>query len=287
MQVAAPTIRTDPEEPWFPESAADARVVTGPVPTRMRHGVAILGSFDGVHRGHRRLMDLADELAAGMNCPVVALSAEPHPVTFFGRGPQRFRLTCPRTKVGLLAHYGADFVYSPAFDARFAAMSPDQFVLRVLAEALGARHIVVGDDFHFGARRAGNVAVLSGLAAAHAIPVSVIPEVLVDGLRCSSSNIRTFIGQGEMRRAARMLGYAWHFLAKASRHGSATWALDPSPELIEPAGGVYEVQARMRGEAGVAGRLFVEGGRMIFEARHAAAGFRAAEVLIEMPFDRR
>lgn len=275
---------------WFPDNASDARVATSALhyPLAMRNGVAVLGNFDGVHLGHRRLIELASDIAGRGHVPVVAMSAEPHPVSFFARGPQRFRLACPRTKVELLADHGVDFVYSPLFDRAFASMSPADFVHRVLAGVLSASHVVVGDDFHFGAGRAGNPENLRELATSCSIPVSVVPEVIVDGMRCSSSNIRAFIGEGRMRRAAQMLGYPWHFLADASRTGSLSWRLAPMPDLLLPAEGVYPVTIRTPnlGERAVEARLFVEGGQLALETRCSTFGLHHSSFLIEMFEDR-
>lgn len=269
------------------DGGANASVVTLPslVSQDMRHGISVLGNFDGVHRGHRKLMEVANELAAGAHCPIVAMSAEPHPVTFFKRGPKRFRLTCTQTKLGLLSRYGVDVVYSPDFDARFAAMTPDEFVKLVLVDALGTRHVVVGDDFHFGARRSGNVEVLSDLAASRGIIVTVVPEVLVCGKRCSSSNIRAFIAEGDLSRASEMLGYAWHFLAEAKRRDSRAWLLSPSEDLLQPARGVYEVRVITNTSPEIAfeGLLFVEDDSMILKAPRAIPGLQFSGFVVEMP----
>lgn len=246
----------------------------------MRNGISILGSFDGVHRGHRRLIELAKERAIDAGCSVVAMSAEPHPVSFFRRGSTNFRLTLAREKLELLARYGVDFVYSPTFDAAFAGMSPREFVDSILVGALDTRHIVVGDDFHFGAHRSGTVEVLEALAAEHAIGVTVVPEVLVDGMRCSSSNIRSFIKAGELHRATRMLGHHWSFGAEATRQSSLTWLLRPSEELVEPAPGVYAVNFEVHGSHGK-GLLVVSRG-MILETSEALSGPQKAMLSLEL-----
>ena len=123
-------------------------------------GAVALGNFDGVHRGHQALLAHTGERARALGAPLIALTFEPHPRRFFVPDTGPFRLTLPPAKVRLLADYGVQAVLAQHFDKAFAALSADAFIDDVLLKGLGARHVVCGYDFTFGARRGGNVEML-------------------------------------------------------------------------------------------------------------------------------
>ena len=173
-----------------------------------------IGNFDGVHRGHQAMLALLRAEAAQRGVPSCVLTFEPHPRDFFAAtagSPQRApaRIGTLRDKLTNLAHCGVDQVVVLPFNARLAGASPQDFVESVLVRGLGTRYVLVGDDFRFGARRAGDYAMLDTAGAAHAFDVARMNSYEVHGLRVSSSAVRDALGSGRMAEAARLLGRAY------------------------------------------------------------------------------
>src|SRR5258707_11545825 len=139
-------------------------------PAALRGAVVAIGNFDGVHRGHRALIAEAKVQAEARRSPLAVLSFEPHPQEYFRllhqeggltpAGPESFRLTPLRTKARLLADLGVDVLFALTFDAEMARRSPQDFVQTILICGLGIGGVVVGHDFEFGQKRAGNLATL-------------------------------------------------------------------------------------------------------------------------------
>jgi riboflavin kinase/FMN adenylyltransferase len=189
-----------------------------PLPDGLRGGVVAIGNFDGVHRGHRYVLDAARSLARAAGQPVVVLTFEPHPRAFFQPALPLFRLTDPASKLRLLAAVPVDGVAVAGFDAGFAALTADQFVQRVLVDWLGAAQIVVGRDFHFGSGRGGSVTTLRSAGAAHGFVVTEVGALRQVDEPVSSSAIRAALSAGDIGRANALLGHAW-FVASEVIHG--------------------------------------------------------------------
>ena len=140
------------------------RVIRG-VPARADTPVALtIGNFDGVHLGHRAMIARLSEAARARGLPVAVMTFEPQPQEFFAPDQAPARLTALREKLAMLQACGVDRVYVCRFDFRFAQLSADEFVARVLRQGLAVRWLLVGDDFRFGARRAGDFALLQNVA---------------------------------------------------------------------------------------------------------------------------
>lgn len=170
------------------------------------HGsVLTIGAFDGVHRGHRALLDAARTDARTRALPLVALSFEPLPRQFFAGRDRVVRLSTPRQKYLELISF-ADAVGLLHFNARLAAMSATGFVESVLLARLGARSVWVGADFRFGHARAGDVQLLRSLGAVQGFDVSTIATLCEDVARISSSTIRSALAAGNFPHATRLLG---------------------------------------------------------------------------------
>jgi riboflavin kinase/FMN adenylyltransferase len=170
-----------------------------------------IGNFDGVHLGHREMLRRLRDAADARGLPAAVLTFEPHPREFFAPDRAPLRLTGLRDKLRLLADCGVDQVHVCRFDYRLAQMLPEEFIDRILVRGLGARWILIGDDFRFGARRAGDVASLRAAAEARAgTPLALELEALssfrVDGLRVSSTAVREALSAGDMRLAEALLG---------------------------------------------------------------------------------
>ena len=170
-----------------------------------------IGNFDGVHRGHQAMLALLRSEARHRGLPTTVLTFEPHPRDFFASlaGKPELapaRIATLRDKLGELERCGIDQVVVVRFDAAFAAQSPQAFVSDVLRAGLGARVVLVGDDFRFGARRAGDYAMLDAAGRAHGFDVARMNSYEVHGLRVSSSAVRDALARGDMELAAGLLG---------------------------------------------------------------------------------
>lgn len=178
------------------------------LPDRLRDGHVVVGNFDGVHRGHAAVIAQAAEPAHAAGRPVVALTFEPHPRTFFQPDRPLFRLTDAREKARMLARAGADATVVLTFDERLSQIEAEDFVADVLARRLGAHTVVVGWDFHFGRARRGSPAFLAEAGPRHGLYVEVAPPY-GGGTPVSSSAIRDHLAAGELQAAGRLLGRRW------------------------------------------------------------------------------
>jgi riboflavin kinase/FMN adenylyltransferase len=176
-----------------------------PGSARNRHAVTV-GNFDGVHRGHRALLERLKAQAREHRLASCVLTFEPHPREFFAPESAPTRLTRPRDKLELLAEAGVERVHVARFDARFAALAAGDFVERVLVRGLGVRRLLVGRDFRFGAQRAGDLALLERAAARHGFALEAMQDVTFEGSRVGSSAVRAALAAGEFARAALLLG---------------------------------------------------------------------------------
>ncbi|WP_202840176.1 bifunctional riboflavin kinase/FAD synthetase [Luteimonas saliphila] len=168
--------------------------------------VVCIGAFDGLHLGHRALVRHAVERARVLGVAAVALSFEPLPREFFAPGNPPPRLSLARAKFEGLRDLGADVVGLLRFGDRLAAMSPEAFVERVLAQRLRAREVWVGPEFRFGHRRAGDLHVLHREGLRHGFVAGEIEPLLHEGERVSSTRIRQALVDGDFDAAARLLG---------------------------------------------------------------------------------
>jgi len=168
--------------------------------------VLTIGNFDGVHRGHAVLLERMVEVARERGLSPAVLTFEPHPREFFAPSAAPARLTILREKLELLAACGVETTMICRFNAALAALSAEDFIRRILLDALSMRHLIVGDDFRFGHRRAGDFALLAASGERLGFAVEAMREVLVDRERASSSAVRDALALGDMERAARLLG---------------------------------------------------------------------------------
>jgi riboflavin kinase/FMN adenylyltransferase len=170
-----------------------------------------IGNFDGVHRGHQAMLALLTSEARHRGLPSCVMSFEPHPRDHFARKLGKPEIAPPRVatlrdKLAELERCGVDHVLVVRFDERFASMAPEAFIQNVLVRGLKARYVLVGDDFSFGARRAGNYAMLDKAGAAGGFDVARMMSYEVHGLRVSSSAVRDALAVGDMRLVESLLG---------------------------------------------------------------------------------
>jgi len=165
-----------------------------------------IGNFDGVHRGHRAMLQRLVEKARELKLPCSVLTFEPHPREFFSPSNAPARLTRLREKLELLAEAGVERTHVLRFGADLAALAAERFVEEVLVRGLGMRWLLVGRDFRFGARRAGDFALLEAAARSRGFGLEAMGDVLDAGQRISSSGVRAALAAGDLAGAARWLG---------------------------------------------------------------------------------
>jgi riboflavin kinase/FMN adenylyltransferase len=165
-----------------------------------------IGNFDGVHRGHQALLAQLVGTARRHGLRPAVMTFEPHPRELFSPASAPPRVANIRDKIEALAAAGVERVFIQHFNRRFAALSPERFIDDVLVGGLEARCLLVGDDFRFGARRAGDVDLLRARAAAHGYVVEQLATVQEHGVRVSSSEVREALAAGDLAHAATLLG---------------------------------------------------------------------------------
>jgi riboflavin kinase/FMN adenylyltransferase len=173
---------------------------------RLDASVVTIGSFDGLHRGHQLLLDRVASWSTELRAKAVVLTFEPHPARYFAPELSPRLLQTTDNKVRALSSLAIDVVLAQHFNHQFALLSPDEFVRLVLVEALAVKGIVVGEDFTFGKGRAGTVADLQRLAPRYGFAVRIIPRLAVEGIAISSTRVRAFLLEGNVKGAALLLG---------------------------------------------------------------------------------
>lgn len=195
-----------------------AVVRNGAVPPQLRGAVIAIGNFDGIHLGHRQLVETSIALARRSGRPAAVLTFEPHPRKFFAPDKPMFRLTPEPVKLTILEKLGLDGAFVRRFDAQLAGTSAAGFVTGLLRDELHVAAVAVGYDFHFGRGREGTPAMLAELCRQHGMDCELVPAVAHRGQAVSSSAIRTALAAGEVPLANALLGYRW-FVEGEVRHG--------------------------------------------------------------------
>ena len=165
-----------------------------------------VGNFDGIHRGHQAMLQRLLAGARSRSLQSCVLTFEPHPREFFSAHAAPTRLTSLREKLELLEAHGVERTHVQRFDRAFASLAPESFVGQVLAERLKARWLLIGEDFRFGAKRAGDVPLLKSLGPRYGYEVEVLPAVVRAGARVSSSAVRAALAAGDLAGAEALLG---------------------------------------------------------------------------------
>jgi riboflavin kinase/FMN adenylyltransferase len=173
-----------------------------------------IGNFDGVHRGHQALLGHVRAAASRLGLEAAVMTFEPHPREFFAHklhDPSKAppRIANLRDKLASLEANGVDRVIVEHFSDSFAALSPQAFTERVLVDGLHVKWLMVGDDFCYGARRAGNVALLQEAGKRYGFHVETLPAVMNGDIRISSSAVRNALAEGDFAHAEQLLGHAY------------------------------------------------------------------------------
>jgi riboflavin kinase/FMN adenylyltransferase len=223
------------------------------VPDAARGSAIALGNFDGVHRGHQGLIALAVDKARELGIPAAVMLFEPHPREFFKPDEAHFRLTSLPQKLIELEKLGINLAVVVPFNQDFAALPPEEFIARVLVQALGVSHVAIGYDFFYGAGRKGTPDLMWRAGEELRFGVSVLAPVAHDGEVVSSSGIRLKLAQGDVRAAAEDLGRNWRVSGKivgGAKRGTGLGfptANVPMPRGTSLAHGIYAVRAHVDG----------------------------------------
>jgi riboflavin kinase/FMN adenylyltransferase len=216
------------------------------VPDGWGRSVVTIGVFDGVHRGHQRVVGRAVEVAAELGLPVELITFDPHPDEVIRPGSHPPFLCTARRCAELLAGLGVDAVCVLPFTREFSELGPEEFVRVVLVDRLHAVRVVVGEDFRFGYRAAGDVALLVQLGEKYDFTAEGVPLLADDGVRISSTGIREELAAGDVAAAARDLGRPHRVegvVVRGQRRGRGlgfpTANLETLPHTAIPADGVY------------------------------------------------
>jgi riboflavin kinase / FMN adenylyltransferase len=220
-------------------------------PARGRCALAI-GNFDGVHRGHRALLERVVAKARELELASCVLTFEPHPREFFAPSAAPPRLTRLRDKLGLVAEAGVERTHVVRFDARFASLPAPRFVDEVLVAGLGVGWLAVGRDFRFGAGRAGDFATLAAAGERRGFQLEAMPDVALDGERVSSSAVRVALAAGDFPRAERLLGHRYSISGRVVHGAKLGRDLGfPTANLVlrrpPPLSGIYVVEVEHYG----------------------------------------
>ena len=218
-----------------------------------------VGNFDGVHRGHRAMLERVKAKAAELGVRSCVLTFEPHPRELFTPQAAPARLTRLASKLAVLREAGVDRVHVARFDRAFAGQSPERFIQDVLVQGLRCAWLLVGRDFRFGAKRAGDFSMLEAAAGRAGFQLEAMPEVTNAGERISSSGVRHALQQGDLDGAAALLGRGYSIAGRVA-HGdklgrelgfaTANIRLPQKPPLA----GIFVVE--VLGVPGAAGKLW-------------------------------
>jgi riboflavin kinase / FMN adenylyltransferase len=227
-------------------------VTHGPLQSARSPCALTIGNFDGVHRGHRALIDRVVARARELNLRSCLLTFEPHPREFFSPQNAPARLTRLRDKLELFATTGVERVHVIRFDARFAGMRAARFMDEILLRGLKTAWLLVGRDFRFGARRAGDFATLEEAARRGDFRLEAMPDVAFEGERVSSSAARAALQAGDFGRAERLLGRRYSISGKVVHGAKLGRALGFATANITlhhrpPLGGIYVVEVENYG----------------------------------------
>jgi riboflavin kinase/FMN adenylyltransferase len=215
--------------------------------------VVTIGTFDGVHLGHRKILEETTEKAREYGARNFLITFDPHPRRVVSKNFDMKLLTATDEKLRLIGKYGIQNVYVINFTPEFASLSSEEFVERIICERIGAKHLVIGYDHKFGKDRAGNEELLKNLAPKYGFDVTVVPPVKLGEEIISSTNIRRYLLAGKIKKANAMLGREYSIegtVVKGSMRGRElgfpTANIEPDfAEKLIPINGVYLVRVKI------------------------------------------
>lgn len=225
--------------------------------TPLPHAVVTSGTFDGVHRGHQKILTRLTELARANGGQSVVLTYWPHPRTVVSNDSQNLRLLSTLDeKIELLAQAGVDHLVVIPFTRSFSQLTSEEFIQRILIEKIGTKKLVIGYDHRFGRDREGGFDYIQAHQTEYGFSVEEIPRQDIEAVGVSSSKIRTALAEGNVRAANLFLGRAYNLtgtvvkgrqLGRTIGYPTANLQVDDPAKLI-PANGVYAVEVRHNGQ---------------------------------------
>lgn len=217
--------------------------------------VVALGNFDGLHRGHQKLVHRTVEAARHIGGKSVIFTFEPHPLQVLKPAESPPLIITAERKAAMLAGWGVDILVFVPFTLEFAALSPEEFVRLVLVERIGVARVVVGYNYRFGQKGIGDTQILEELGRRYGFTVDIVPAVRYKGQTVSSSRIRTLVQAGELEEAFELLGYrlTWEGEVVSGCQigrsiGFPTANLDFAENVLLPGRGVYIAEATFQGK---------------------------------------
>jgi riboflavin kinase/FMN adenylyltransferase len=258
---------------------------TQELPRSLKRPVLTIGNFDGVHLGHRAIMQTVIERARLLGGESVVLTFDPHPRKVLQPDRAPSLLATRDQKLEALEEIGIDVVILQPFDLEFSKTSPEEFVRDIVYERIRPAEVFVGYDFHFGRDREGSMAALSEIGAGLGFSVTIIPEIRINDRDVNSTRIRNLLAEGEVEEAEVLLGRPFSVRSlvldgehRGRRLGFPTANLAPENEIL-PAAGVYSGEMRLITEGPVASHprhsavinvghrpTFYQNGRLLAEA---------------------
>lgn len=241
------------------------------------HGcVLTIGNFDGVHKGHQRVISALVNKAKALNCIAAVLVFEPQPQEVFAPKQAPARLCRLRDKYALLAELGVQRLICVNFNLKFASQSAEQFIEQLLVEKLGIKHLIVGDDFHFGKNRAGDFTMLSQAGNTFGFEVTDTASCKLANCRVSSTAIRQALEQDNLIDVEKMLGRPYSIIGKVFHGDKRGRELGfPTANVLlkrrnSPLNGVFAVKVKtinglFNGVANIGARPTINGVRQQLE----------------------
>lgn len=219
--------------------------------TRHKQCVVVLGNFDGIHKGHQKLFEVAKHEARERNLETVVFSFYPHPTWVIGNHPKAL-LMSRRDKKHMAEHLNMDVLIEYPFTKDFANISPEEFFKEILMEKLKACVVVVGSNYYFGKNKVGNPSYLKSLGRIYQIEVKIVEAVMRKDQMISSSQIRRLITSGKIEAANEMLGHPYMVIGKVVQGkqlgrtiGFPTINLIADPDRVYPPNGVYATKIKV------------------------------------------
>lgn len=219
-----------------------------------KNSVITIGSFDGIHLGHRKLMEYTKDFALELNSPSVVLTFHPHPLKVLHPEKKINLITTFEKKIELITETGMDYLIYITFTPEFANMPPEDFIKNIIVKKLNPLKIIVGHDFGFGVKKTGNINLLEKMSKEIGFELMVVEPVVIDNQIVSSTLIRRLVISGRVCAVKRFLGrhYSVHGLVvkgsgRGKKIGFPTANIIPEEELF-PKDGVYVTQVMACGK---------------------------------------
>ncbi len=242
-----------------------------------RGSVLTIGNFDGIHKGHQLILKRLQECAKAHSLPSTVMIFEPHPEELFNADKAPARLTRLREKLVQFKRFNVDRVVLVKFNQQFSQLRAEQFVIQLLVEKLGVKHLIIGDDFRFGYRRQGNYVLLQSLAEKYHFHLENTQTLMIDEQRVSSTAVREALFIGDMKKAEKLINRPYSMVGRVF-HGDKRGRVLGFPtanillhRCVNPLNGVYAVklimnegktnQIEYKGVANIGRRPTVDGDR--------------------------